>query len=75
MTDNNKYKLTVRRYVLAPFNKLENQERLLKGSHFQASNQYLIRCSEQQAGNSWGKDGALPALQHRTLQESKPKTG
>lgn len=30
MIDNNEYKLTVPRYILAPFNKLENQERLLK---------------------------------------------
>lgn len=64
MTHNNKYKLTVLRYVLAPFNKVENQERLLKGSCFQASNQCLIRCSKQHAENSQRKQRLIYSIQN-----------
>lgn len=43
------------RYILAPFNKLENQEKLLKGRCFQTSNQYLIRCSNSQGTAKGGR--------------------
>lgn len=72
MTDNNKYKLTVLRYILAPSNKLENQERLLKGRCFQIRNQYLFRGSLQHLGHSQGKDGLLD-LVHQHFKRKAPK--
>lgn len=72
MTGNNKYKLAVLRYILAPSNKLENQERLLKGRCFQIRNQYLFWGSLQHLGHSQGKDGLLD-LVHQHFKRKAPK--